>query len=96
MFIPMFIPMFLVLVVVDTCIVMYILRILIDKIDQGVEGEVLLPEVFILSSAVLAVVLLGGDGSPMAKKLDIPILMFPIVFFLDYIIIKKIFSTTKR
>lgn len=92
----MFIPMFLVLGVVDTCIVMYILRILIDKIDQGVEGEVLLPEVFILSSAVLAVVLLGGDGSPMAKELDIPILMFPIVFFLDYIIIKKIFSITKR
>ena len=82
--------------VLDTCIVMYILRVLIDKIDQGVEGEVLLPEVFILSSAVLAVVLLGGDGSPMAEKLDIPILMFPIVFFLDYIIIKKIFSITKR
>ena len=92
----MFIQMFLVLGVLDTCIVMYILRILIDKIDQGVEGEVLLPEVFILSSAVLAVVLLGGDGSPMAEKLDIPILMFPIVFFLDYIIIKKIFSITKR
>ena len=92
----MFIPMFLVLGVVDTCIVIYILRILIDKIDQGVEGEVLLPEVFILSSAVLVVVLLGGDdGSLMAKKLDIPILMFPIVFFLDYIIIKKIFSITK-
>lgn len=92
----MFIPMFLVLGVVDTCIVMYILRILIDKIDQGVEGEVILPEVYILSSAVLVVVLLGGDGSPMAEKLDIPILMFPIVFFLDYIIIKKIFSITKR
>ena len=91
----MFIPMFVVLGLIDTFIVMYILRVIINKIDQGVEGEVLLPEVFILSSAVLVVFLLGGDGSLMSKKLDIPILMFPIVFFLDYIIIKKIFSITK-
>ena len=91
----MFIPMFVVLGLIDTFIVMYILRVIINKIDQGVEGEVLLPEVFILSSAVLVVFLLGGDGSLMSKKLDIPILMFPIVFFLDYIIIKKIFSIIK-
>lgn len=92
----MFIPMFLVLGLIDTFIVMYILRIIITKIDDGLIDENLLPEVYILSSAVLSVVLLGGDGSPMAKKLDILILMFPIVFFLDYIIIKKIFSLTKR